>query len=81
VRLVAPAEPGSGWDLTARTVADVLEKEKLIDHPLPVENRVGATGSVWLSQMVNDYKGEDDVIAGRASHAEVIPGLVDVHAT
>src|SRR5829696_1938993 len=63
VRLVAPAEPGSGWDLTARTVADVLEKEKLIDHPLPVENRVGATGSVWLSQMVNDYKGEDDVIA------------------
>jgi putative tricarboxylic transport membrane protein len=41
----------------------VLEKEKLIDHPLPVENRVGATGSVWLSQMVNDYKGEDDVIA------------------
>src|SRR5215204_3812185 len=63
VRLVAPAEPGSGWDLTARTVADVLEREKLIDHPLPVENRVGATGSVWLSQMVNDYKGEDDVIA------------------
>src|ERR671914_1798283 len=63
VRLVAPAEPGSGWDLTARTVADVLEKEKLIDHPLPVENRVGATGSVWLSQMVNDYKNEDDVIA------------------
>jgi putative tricarboxylic transport membrane protein len=63
VRLVAPAEPGSGWDLTARTVADVLEKEKLIDHPLPVENRAGATGAVWLSQMVNDYKGEDDVIA------------------
>jgi putative tricarboxylic transport membrane protein len=63
VRLVAPAEPGSGWDVTARTVADVLEKEKLIDHPLPVENRTGATGAVWQSQMVNDYKGEDDVIA------------------
>ncbi len=63
VRLVAPAEPGSGWDLTARTVAEVLEKEKLIDHPLPVENRVGATGAVWLSQMVNDYAGEDDVVA------------------
>lgn len=63
VRLVAPAEPGSGWDVTARTVADVLKKEELIDHPLPVENRAGATGSVWLSQMVNDYKGEGDVIA------------------
>ncbi len=63
VRLVAPAEPGSGWDVTARTVADVLKKENLIDHPLPVENRAGATGSVWLSQMVNDYGGEGDVIA------------------
>ncbi len=63
VRLVAPAEPGSGWDVTARTVADVLKKEELIDHPLPVENRAGATGSVWLSQMVNDYKGEGDVVA------------------
>jgi putative tricarboxylic transport membrane protein len=63
VRLVAPAEPGSGWDVTARTAVDVLEKEDLIDHPLPVENRAGATGAVWLSQMVNDYAGEDDVIA------------------
>lgn len=63
VRLIAPAEPGSGWDVTARTVAEVLEQQKLIDHPLPIENRAGATGAVWLSQMVNEYKGEDDVIA------------------
>ena len=63
VRFIAPAEPGSGWDVTARTVAEVLEQQKLIDHPLPIENRAGATGAVWLSQMVNEYEGEDDVIA------------------
>lgn len=63
IRLIAPAEPGSGWDTTARAMADVLEGQKLIDHPLPVENQVGATGAVWLSQMVNEYEGADDVIA------------------
>lgn len=63
VKLIAPAEPGSGWDVTARTMAEVLEGQDLIDHPLPIENRAGATGAVWLSQMVNEYKGDDDVVA------------------
>lgn len=63
VKMVAPAEPGSGWDTTARALDQVFQEEGLIDHPLPIENQVGATGAVWLAQMVNEQKGKDDVIA------------------
>lgn len=63
VTLVAPAEPGSGWDTTARAMGEVLQQEGLIEHPLPIENRTGATGAVWLSQMVTERQGRDDVIA------------------
>lgn len=63
VTLVAPAEPGSGWDTTARAMGEVLQQEQLIDHPLPIQNQSGATGAVWLSQMATEQQGRDDVIA------------------
>lgn len=63
VKMVAPAEPGSGWDTTARALDQVFQEEKLLDHPLPIENQAGATGAVWLAQMVNEQKGKEDVIA------------------
>lgn len=58
VHLIAPAAPGSGWDLTARSLAETLNKEKLIKFPLPVENEAGATGAVSLARMVNERKGD-----------------------
>lgn len=63
VTLTAPADPGSGWDTTARAFAQVLQKENLTKTALPVQNRPGATGSVWLSTMVNQYKGDPYQIA------------------
>lgn len=63
VQLVAPSAPGSGWDTTARAMGQVLQQGKLISHPLPIENRDGGTGAVWLSQMVTARKGQSDVIA------------------
>ncbi|MCU9612645.1 tripartite tricarboxylate transporter substrate-binding protein [Caldibacillus lycopersici] len=59
VELVAPADPGSGWDTTARAIAQTLEKEKLINFPLQVLNEPGATGAVSLSQLVTQHKGDD----------------------
>ncbi len=58
VTLTAPAEPGSGWDTTARALAETFDKEGLTDSALPVQNRTGATGCVWLNQMANDMKGD-----------------------
>ena len=63
VTLTAPAEPGSGWDTTARALAETLEKESLADSALPVQNRTGATGCVWLEQMTSDLAGDPNQIA------------------
>lgn len=63
VTLTAPAEPGSGWDTTARALAEAMEKEDITDTPLPVQNRTGATGCVWHRSMVNDYAGDAYQIA------------------
>ena len=63
VKIIAPADPGSGWDLTARAVAADLAKERIVTTPLPVENRPGAVGTVFLAEMVEQQGGKDDTIA------------------
>lgn len=63
VTLTAPAEPGSGWDTTARAMVEALQKEEIISTPLPVQNRPGGTGCTWLTSMMNQEKGKDDQIA------------------
>lgn len=63
VTLTAPADPGSGWDTTARALVEAMEKEDLTDTAVPVQNRTGATGCVWHGQMVNGHEGDDYNIA------------------
>lgn len=63
VTLTAPAEPGSGWDTAARALATAMDKEGLGDSAMPVQNRTGATGCVWLNQMISNHEGDDSNIA------------------
>jgi len=63
VTLTAPADPGSGWDTTARALVEAMQKEDLTDTSVPVQNRTGATGCVWLGEMVNSHKGDEYNIA------------------
>jgi len=62
INVSAPAEPGSGWDTTARAMVSSLEEEGLTDVPLPVQNQPGGTGCSWLTQMMG-MSGEDTDIA------------------
>lgn len=62
IEVVAPADPGSGFDSTARAIAEVLQKDKLVDAPLTVQNRPGGLGVTALNAMVQQNKGRDDVI-------------------
>jgi putative tricarboxylic transport membrane protein len=57
------ADPGSGFDLTMRTLVEVLQKEKIVDTPMPIENRPGAASAVWTSQMVERHAGADDQVS------------------
>jgi len=63
VTLTAPAEPGSGWDTTARALAETMQKEDISDTALPVQNRTGATGCVWHQAMANDFADDPYQIA------------------
>ncbi|MDN4075484.1 tripartite tricarboxylate transporter substrate binding protein [Fictibacillus terranigra] len=63
VTIVAPAPPGSGWDLTARALVETFTKEKAVKFPIPVVNEPGATGAVSLSQLVTQSKGAVDKIS------------------
>jgi putative tricarboxylic transport membrane protein len=57
------ADPGSGFDLTMRTLVEVLQKEGIVDAPMPIENRPGAASAVWTEQMVERHRGADDQVS------------------
>ncbi len=63
VTMTAGANPGSGFDVTIRSVVEALEKEKIVNVPLPVENRPGDIGALFLATMVEQYRGADDEVS------------------
>lgn len=63
VTMTAGAGPGSGFDLTIRSVVDALQQEGIVGVPLPVQNRPGASGATFLATMVAEYRGADDQIS------------------
>ncbi|CDQ40875.1 tripartite tricarboxylate transporter substrate binding protein [Virgibacillus salexigens] len=46
VEIVAPASPGGGWDLTARSVQKLLNDNNLVDANINVVNKPGGGGEV-----------------------------------
>lgn len=63
VTMTAGANPGSGFDITIRAVVEALQKERLVDVPLPVQNRPGGIGAEFLATMVEQYRGKDDQVS------------------
>ncbi|MDM5201536.1 tripartite tricarboxylate transporter substrate-binding protein [Fictibacillus enclensis] len=46
IEFVAPAAPGGGWDLTARSVQKILKDKKLVSNNINVINKPGGGGEV-----------------------------------
>jgi putative tricarboxylic transport membrane protein len=63
VTMTAGANPGSGFDITIRAVVQALQAERLVDVPLPVENRPGNSGADFLATMVEQYRGKDNEVS------------------
>jgi putative tricarboxylic transport membrane protein len=53
IELVSPTGAGGGSDLVARTVADIISKEKLLPQPVIVQNRPGGGGAVGQSYVAS----------------------------
>ncbi|GHC77802.1 Bug family tripartite tricarboxylate transporter substrate binding protein [Limoniibacter endophyticus] len=59
--LIAPANPGGGWDQTARTMQVVMQDEK-ISSRVQVQNVPGAGGTIGLAQFVSQNKGDPNTL-------------------
>ena len=52
IEFVAPFAPGGGSDVLARSIASIIEGEKLCPQPLIVVNRAGGSGLVGTTSVV-----------------------------
>ena len=58
VRIMAPADPGGGWDTTARAMAQAMKAGKVVDKGVEVYNVPGAGGTIGLSQLTSKRSGD-----------------------
>lgn len=58
MQIMAPANPGGGWDQTARLMAQIMQDEGLTDGAVEVTNVPGAGGSVGLAELVTQHQGD-----------------------
>jgi putative tricarboxylic transport membrane protein len=72
VRIMAPADPGGGWDQTARTMQQVLTTGGVVEQNVEVYNVGGAGGTIGLAQFVSRESGDP--------HELMVMGLVMVGA-
>jgi putative tricarboxylic transport membrane protein len=60
LRIMAPADPGGGWDSTARVMGDVIRKADVVDKGVEVYNVPGAGGTIGLSQLSSKQSGKSN---------------------
>jgi putative tricarboxylic transport membrane protein len=58
IRIMVPASAGGGYDQLARSVQQALTTSGLVDGSVQVYNVPGAGGTVGVSQIASQYKGD-----------------------
>ena len=61
LEIIAPANPGGGWDQTARAMQKALQSEGLASG-VEVENIGGAGGTIGLAQFVSSKQKKGDTV-------------------
>ena len=79
LELIAPANPGGGWDQTARVMQTVLQEAGLASG-VQVQNIPGAGGTIGLAQFVTTKKRKGDAIlvAGQTLQGAIITNQAPV---
>ena len=75
VSVIAPADPGGGWDQTARAFGQALNDESLVSS-VPVSNIGGAGGTVGLASLATEGNPNTLMITG-----SVMVGAVETNAS
>lgn len=66
IEIVAPAGPGGGWDMVARTMEKTLSGDKLVDKPIIITNKPGGGGATGWTYL-NSHKGSGNYLAVNSS--------------
>jgi len=61
VKMMIPANPGGGWDLTGRALGKALQDAKVADT-VTYDNKGGAAGALGLAQFVNGSKNDPNAM-------------------
>lgn len=79
LEIIAPANPGGGWDQTARTIQGLLQEAGLVST-VQVVNVPGAGGTIGLAQFVTTKKGKGDTVllAGQTLQGAIITNKAPV---
>ena len=78
VMIMAPANPGGGWDQTARVIQQVLLGQDITPEPVEVFNRGGAGGTIGLAELVSRHRRNPYVLMIAGS---VMTGATVTHRT
>ncbi len=79
IAIMAPANPGGGFDTTARLFARALTEDKIVSVPVTVTNKPGAGGTVGLGELVKNSKGDPYslILTGRVTLGSQITGKTE----
>ena len=69
---MAPANPGGGWDQTARIVQQVLTTERILPVASEVINRQGAGGTIGLAELVARGDPHTIMVMGRVMLGSIL---------
>jgi len=61
LKMMIPANPGGGWDLTGRAFGKAMTEAKVADT-VTYDNKGGAAGALGLAQFVNGSKGDPNAL-------------------
>jgi putative tricarboxylic transport membrane protein len=65
--IMAPANPGGGWDQLARLMQLVIGEAELSPRPVEVVNKGGAGGAIGLADLVSRHHGDPYMIMAAGS--------------
>lgn len=79
VDVMAPANPGGGFDLTARIFAKALTEEKIVGQNVTVSNKPGAGGTVGMADLIKNSANDPHtlIVVGRVTVGSQITGKTE----
>ena len=66
IELIAPANPGGGWDMLCRTVQKALVDEKLVEKNVIVVNKPGGGGATGWNYL-KGKKGQGEYLSATST--------------